>query len=82
MYKLKEKINLLWFRHSQIDPLFRTEGINEYDLKIFAVWTPTSNTMVIYFYYYEDCLNDKILQSKGKTLELKYEDDNVLNNKI
>jgi len=78
----KKKHNPHWWRHSSLDHLFRTSGINEYDLRIFAGWTPTSNMMEIYVHYDEDGVADKILKSKGKTLNLKTKDDLVLLPKI
>lgn len=78
----KKKINPHWFRHSQLDHLFRTSGINEYDLRIFAGWTPRSNMCEIYLHYGEDAVNDRILKSKGKELNLKTKDDLVLLPKI
>ncbi|NQZ84411.1 MAG: tyrosine-type recombinase/integrase [Nanoarchaeales archaeon] len=82
LIKLNKKTNLHFFRHSKIDSLYRTQGLNERDLRIFSGWSENSNMYKRYVHYGEEAVSDKILKFHGIDINKTKKVDTAMDKRI
>lgn len=79
---IKKPLNLHHQRHSRLDYLYRTQGLNERDLRYLAGWSENTKMHLRYVHYGEDAVNEKLLKANGIEINKITKRDLAFNKRI